>query len=737
MSAADALLVLARSGAVLAAALVAVAFAWRQPALRVAAARYGLLAALVASLTVPWSGERPRPVLAVPAALPLVSLSVASHPAPHASPTAPSRSASVTTDEPVDLTRVLAPLWAAGSLVLLGQLLFGMAALRRVRRQAHPLGSPVWTSRLAIFAAELGIAPPTLVESAIVAGPCVAGLLRPTVLLPTGWVAATEEGTVEAVLRHELAHVANGDLRWGLLARLVRTLLWPQPLVWLLRRPTTAAEEEACDRQVLASGVSQTRYAAGLVALREGRRGDRVPSLAIGAVSRRSGFGRRIEAILAFRDSGGVRLSRRTGRAVGAGALALALGAAFAVAHPGPARQAPDPIAGWVKGPYAGAVDLVDDRGAPVGVTGAWIVVRGGDPTPTVWRPRFLGSAVRLTGVPAPTEGTSGVLAVRSRGHGLTFVRLWPAPTRLRQVRAVSATSLTGHILMVDGSPAAGIRVTVPLLVQTGRDPEGSVFLQPQGAPGMMPSNVTDATGAYRLEGLPPLTIVQVDTDDLRFAAVSINERATTGVSGTTVAPTVRLVAAGRIAGRVTRAGRPIAGVRIGAQANTDLDRSDVGAWGDATTDADGRYAIERLGPTVYNVSARLSDALAASLTTRAYEGVTLRLGTRIDGVDFELAPGTLVEGTVTLPDGKPLPGAMIGVYGPAHPPSSAEVQVTHADAKGRYRARVPAGAQRVYLMDSRDEQDIEHVTTREGGVTRVDLQARAKRPERDGAAPP
>ncbi len=738
MTAADGLLIFVRSGAVLVVALLVTALARRNPALRVAAARYGLLGALVVSLSAPWAASRPRPLVEVPSAFPAVAYSPSAGrvrvvPTPVPEPVAPATVPSATVpsatlappDVPLDVLGVFMPAWAAGAALLGLHLLLGAVALGQVTRRCRPVARDL-SARVGALAKEIGIAAPAVLEGEGVAGPCVAGVRRATVLLPLGWAEGTDVEVVDAVLRHELAHVANGDLRWGLFARLVRILLWPQPLVWLLRRPSAAAEEEACDRQVLAAGVSQARYAAGLLELREGRRAVRVPSLAIGAVSRRSGFGRRIEAILAFRGRGGARLSRRAGWAVRTGALVLALGAAFAFAHPG--VQTADPTTGGIKAPYEGAVDLVDEKGNFVGVGKAWIVIWGDASTPIVWTPEFLGSTIRLP-YERMAEGSTGVLAVRAKspGHGLTMVRLWPAPSRIRQVRVASPASLRGRFLLPDGRPAAGVRVAVPMLFTPVRGSGGAVVLHPRGVPGLMPTAVTDATGTFQLDGLPQNTYVEFDADDPRYAQLSLNDQATTGFSGVTDTKTVRLKAAGRISGRVTRDGRPVAGVRIGAQANTHRDQSDIGAWGDATTDGQGRYTIGRLGPTVYNVSTQLSDRLETEVTARAHEGVTIRPGADVTGIDFDLTPGSVVEGTVFGPDGKPLAGTAVAAYGPAHPSSSAGVQLARVDATGHYRLRVPAGAQEVYPFDERFEPDVKHVTTKNGATTHLDFRARLK----------
>ena len=70
---------------------------------------------------------------------------------------------------------------------------------------------------------------------------------------------------------------------------------------------------------------------------------------------------------------------------------------------------------------------------------------------------------------------------------------------------------------------------------------------------------------------------------------------------------------------------------------------------------------------------------------------------------------------------GRPVEGAFVGVYGPAHPASSAEVQSTLTDAKGRYLLRVPSGDQRVYLADGRYEGISDNVSVADGSTTSLE----------------
>jgi hypothetical protein len=89
------------------------------------------------------------------------------------------------------------------------------------------------------------------------------GLMRPVIVLNHD--AAEARDDAEAIIAHELAHVARLDWAKLLLARVAVALFWFNPLVWLLAREAHQLREEAADDAVLGSDVDDTDYARLLV----------------------------------------------------------------------------------------------------------------------------------------------------------------------------------------------------------------------------------------------------------------------------------------------------------------------------------------------------------------------------------------------------------------------------------------------------------------------------------------
>jgi hypothetical protein len=85
----------------------------------------------------------------------------------------------------------------------------------------------------------------------------LAGIWRPTIVLPADAEAKFSVAELRGLLAHELAHQKRRDLVWNLLPMLVHCCFYFHPLAWLMGRGWGLAQESACDELVL-----QTRRAS-------------------------------------------------------------------------------------------------------------------------------------------------------------------------------------------------------------------------------------------------------------------------------------------------------------------------------------------------------------------------------------------------------------------------------------------------------------------------------------------
>ncbi|MEM9881772.1 MAG: M56 family metallopeptidase [Planctomycetota bacterium] len=154
---------------------------------------------------------------------------------------------------------VLAGVYAAGVLLLLGRLAYGLRAAARLMRDASP-ADPGCVARVGAAAEVLGVTPPPVRVSDRVASPCVVGARRPVLLLPRP-TSVSPAVWPDEVLLHELAHVRRRDGLWSVVSYLVRAWFWVVPPAWALPGRVAATAEHACDAVVCGQTREPGRYA--------------------------------------------------------------------------------------------------------------------------------------------------------------------------------------------------------------------------------------------------------------------------------------------------------------------------------------------------------------------------------------------------------------------------------------------------------------------------------------------
>ena len=78
--------------------------------------------------------------------------------------------------------------------------------------------------------------------------PLVFGILRPTIILPLNFAGTFNTSQREAIVAHELAHLASHDPLWLLVADLLVAVAWWHPAGYWLRRRLRACSEIAADQ---------------------------------------------------------------------------------------------------------------------------------------------------------------------------------------------------------------------------------------------------------------------------------------------------------------------------------------------------------------------------------------------------------------------------------------------------------------------------------------------------------
>jgi len=189
----------------------------------------------------------------------------------------------------------------------------------------------------------LGVSRPVdLRESANIGVPVVWGFYRPVLLLPLGARLWTRE-QLRVVFLHEVAHVARRDGMGLLLGRIVTSLFWFHPLVWMLARIARRECERCCDDLVLAAGERPTDYAERLLAIvRSIARPDPFAGVAP-ALAQRSNLEGRLVSILSAKQRRGPVSRAGFIATIGSAALLLVLTATVQVVAAHPVGRLVDP----------------------------------------------------------------------------------------------------------------------------------------------------------------------------------------------------------------------------------------------------------------------------------------------------------------------------------------------------------------------------------------------------------
>lgn len=335
-------------------------------------AHIGLLALVImafAPLVLPsWTVPAPALFRSAPAvhapAQPLSSASIASAIRAKVLAKAIERRAPVTPPrQTISPAAAASAIYAIPAAILLLVTLLALGRLIALRARAEVLVDGHWLSALARAQRRMGFKHGTaLLTSNELASPISWGLMRPVILLNSRAVEASDEA--EAIISHELAHVARMDWTKLLLARVATALFWFNPFVWVLAREAHQLREEAADDAVLGADIADTDYAQLLVGVAR----HECPGLLLGAhgvAPSKSSLARRVARVL---DGKSVRgpVARSFAVGVFAGAVLVAAPLAALTIAPSsksiPAQPSTPPVAAAVSAlPYASARDVPAD----------------------------------------------------------------------------------------------------------------------------------------------------------------------------------------------------------------------------------------------------------------------------------------------------------------------------------------------------------------------------------------
>jgi TonB family protein len=185
--------------------------------------------------------------------------------------------------------------WACVTLYFAARLAWGLIETRRLARAATPLAlggeaAERWTRHCVRFG--IIAPPPQIAVSSQAAGPVAIGLRRGVVLVPPHLVDSVSPDDLNAVLAHELAHIARHDFAKNLVYTVLSLPLASHPLLWRTRACLAESRELLCDDAAAQAVAGRRQYAQSLLRLASTFAGEpRVATLhAIGILDFNSGI---------------------------------------------------------------------------------------------------------------------------------------------------------------------------------------------------------------------------------------------------------------------------------------------------------------------------------------------------------------------------------------------------------------------------------------------------------------
>jgi len=338
-------------------------------------------------------------------------------------------------------------LYAVPAAILLFITALALARLIALRARADVLVDGHWLSALARAQRRMGFKHGTaLLTSNELSSPISWGLMRPVILLNNRAVEAS--GEAEAIIAHELAHVARMDWIKLLLARVATAMFWFNPFVWLLAREAHQLREEAADDAVLAADIEDTDYAQLLVGVAR----HECPGLLLsahGVAPSRNSLARRVARVLDGKSvRGPVARSFALGVFTGAVLIAAPL-AALTLTPGGTSKKASANAAGPidVSKPYYAASQPPADLPH---------IIASGVSTSVATVAAAVASQKAETARSAREQSVAAALAAADQAREQALADATKATKQAREAVKVSVMS-NGHIDKIIEMKAAGV----------------------------------------------------------------------------------------------------------------------------------------------------------------------------------------------------------------------------------------------------------------------------------------
>jgi len=204
-----------------------------------------------------------------------------------------------------------------GLTIMLARLCMSLWGGSQLRRCAVPVDEPELLRSIQGTVRRLRMrSAPVVAFCRRISAPVAIGVIRPMILLPVAFPTGLTSDQIRVLITHELVHIRQYDHLLIVFQRMIESVLFFHPAVWIVSRRLSLERELVCDDLVLAGGEQRIHYAQSLLRAAEvGLLGSRMAgaenSVALGAASDKpSRLRMRIRRLLDGSISPNVCLSR-------------------------------------------------------------------------------------------------------------------------------------------------------------------------------------------------------------------------------------------------------------------------------------------------------------------------------------------------------------------------------------------------------------------------------------------
>lgn len=161
-------------------------------------------------------------------------------------------------------------IWLFVILVMLVKMMADLAYMQKLRSQKVFQPADAWNEMVQNLSKELNISKPvTLLESALAKSPVVIGFFKPVILMPLSLLSNFSPEQVEAILRHELAHIRRNDYIVNMIQSVAEIIFFFNPSVWWISSLIRDEREHCCDELAVNGNMNKRVFVEALLSFQE------------------------------------------------------------------------------------------------------------------------------------------------------------------------------------------------------------------------------------------------------------------------------------------------------------------------------------------------------------------------------------------------------------------------------------------------------------------------------------